>query len=341
MESLETGSNGSLREIYRKLEEHAKLSQSGVLDLRHSPLAGADFSGFDLSDVDFSGSDMQGVNLSNTKLFKAVLRDADLQQARLCGADLTAADLSGCNLNEADLTDAGMGMARLDGATLFRAELSNTTLTKASLRNADLRLVNLRMARVREAELDHADLTNANLEEADLSFSTVNGTVFKDCNLRGAFLQSIRYFENATWVGADMREINFSGAYLLRRYAMDQNYIKEFKERNLFSQYIYYIWWLTSDCGRSLFRWCVLILLVALFYGFLFSHIPLSTGLHEESWFLPYYYSVVTLTTLGYGDIVPVTIWGQILALAEVITGYVLLGGLLSIFSNKLARRAE
>jgi voltage-gated potassium channel Kch len=53
------------------------------------------------------------------------------------------------------------------------------------------------------------------------------------------------------------------------------------------------------------------------------------------------YFSVVTLTTLGYGDIVPSSTAAQVLCMVEVFMGYVMLGGLLSIFSNKMARRAE
>ena len=55
----------------------------------------------------------------------------------------------------------------------------------------------------------------------------------------------------------------------------------------------------------------------------------------------PLYFSVVTLTTLGFGDAVPQTIGGQIVVMLEVSTGYIMLGGLLSIFSNKLARRGD
>ena len=54
-----------------------------------------------------------------------------------------------------------------------------------------------------------------------------------------------------------------------------------------------------------------------------------------------FYYSVVTLTTLGYGDAVPASVAAQVLAMIEVVLGYVMLGGLLSIFANKMARRAE
>jgi len=53
------------------------------------------------------------------------------------------------------------------------------------------------------------------------------------------------------------------------------------------------------------------------------------------------YLSVVTLTTLGFGDVIPETVWGQVVVMIEVITGYIMLGGLLSILSNKMARRAD
>jgi voltage-gated potassium channel Kch len=50
---------------------------------------------------------------------------------------------------------------------------------------------------------------------------------------------------------------------------------------------------------------------------------------------------VVTLTTLGYGDVIPASAGGQVIAMVEVVTGYVMLGGLLSILSNKMARRGD
>jgi hypothetical protein len=47
------------------------------------------------------------------------------------------------------------------------------------------------------------------------------------------------------------------------------------------------------------------------------------------------------MTTLGYGDVIPVSTGAQMIAMLQVLLGYIMLGGLLSIFSNKLARRAE
>ena len=54
-----------------------------------------------------------------------------------------------------------------------------------------------------------------------------------------------------------------------------------------------------------------------------------------------FYFSVVTLTTLGYGDVLPASLGAQVVVLFEVIMGYIMLGGLLSIFATKMGRRAE
>ena len=62
----------------------------------------------------------------------------------------------------------------------------------------------------------------------------------------------------------------------------------------------------------------------------------------DAHWFMPFYYSIVTFTTLGFGDVVPDFNNGlmQLCVTLEVISGYIMLGGLISILATKLARRA-
>jgi hypothetical protein len=52
------------------------------------------------------------------------------------------------------------------------------------------------------------------------------------------------------------------------------------------------------------------------------------------------YYSGVTFTTLGFGDINPRTELAAGLVMTEVTMGYIMLGGLISILANKLGRRS-
>ena len=63
-------------------------------------------------------------------------------------------------------------------------------------------------------------------------------------------------------------------------------------------------------------------------------------GYEESDWAPMLYYSVVTFTTLGFGDIVPRTQEAAWWIMAEVVMGYFMLGGLITILATKLARRS-
>lgn len=300
-----------------------------------------DMKGAHLIGADFSGQNLKGANLEGAILFNANLQGANLSHANLKNAELTGADLTGANLEWADLTKAGLGKAVLHGARMLQANLNHATLTGADLKDAELCSASLHHARFHEANLEHTDFSSADLTGADLSKASVEHATFLQANLQRANLYKVTGFEQASWIGTDMRDINFSGAYLLQRFARDQNYIKEFRERSPYTRFIYYLWWATSDCGRSILRWLALICVVGLVYAGLYTQANINYGSHEVIWFTPIYYSFVTMTSLGYGDISPFDLYGKILAVTEVLIGYIMLGGLLSIFANKLARRAD
>jgi uncharacterized protein YjbI with pentapeptide repeats len=303
-------------------------------------LAGEDLSDMDLSGVDFSQADLTEVNFSNTRLFKSNFQEATLLRAKLINAELSGANFTSACLEEVDAQRAGLGMSNLSQAQLFNANLENATLSMANLEGADLRNVKLRKARIRESNLRNTDFTNADLREVDISFSDVFGGNFNDANMQKMQVRLLRGFENADWIGVDVRDVNFAGAYRLHRYISDQNYIEEFKSTSRSMKAIYYIWWFTSDCGRSLLRWAVWIFLLCVLFAYLFTFVDVDYGSYETK-LSPLYFSFVTLTTLGYGDVIPASLGAQILSMTELTIGYMMLGGLLSILSNKIARRAD
>lgn len=299
-----------------------------------------DLKGIDLSDADLSGVNLSDVDLSGARLFRTKLKGAFLQGCNLKAADLTGADLSDANLEEVNAARVGLGMACLNRAHLFHINLEECTLTKADLKAADFRSACLRNARIREANLSNADLTNADLQGADLSLSLVKGATFNNTNMQNARLRLVKGYEKATWIGVDIRDINFSGAYRVRRFIIDENYIKEFRSSGRLASALYYLWWITSDCGRSITRWCLWIFALTFFFAWLYTIVGIDYGDYPTV-LSPLYYSVVTLTTLGYGDVSPASMAAQVVAMIEVIMGYVMLGGLLSIFTNKIARRGD
>lgn len=126
---------------------------------------------------------------------------------------------------------------------------------------------------------------------------------------------------------------------LVKRMVNDAWYLDEFKKRY---PILYFLWKITSDCGQNFSRWLALSLGIALVFGFIFMRIgPEAFELrHFPTKFSFFYYSIVTFTTLGFGDITPTNLTTEILVTIEVILGYIMLGGLISIFANKLARRS-
>ncbi len=81
-------------------------------------------------------------------------------------------------------------------------------------------------------------------------------------------------------------------------------------------------------------------LLIAVGFAYVYTRVDVDFGSHETA-LSPLYYSVVTLTTLGYGDVLPVSLAAQGAAMVEVLLGYIMLGGLLAIFATRMARRSE
>ena len=53
------------------------------------------------------------------------------------------------------------------------------------------------------------------------------------------------------------------------------------------------------------------------------------------------YFSVITFTTLGFGDVVASTRVGQLVVMSEVILGYLMLGALISFLANRLIIRNQ
>lgn len=313
-------------------------------------LKGADLSerklrGVDLRERDLEGANLRGADLSDARLQGARLSRACLVGARLRGADLSGSELIGADLSSADLRDcqaeqAGFGHARLVHCNMFGARLAHATFIQADLSSADLRTARLESGRLCGATLHGTDLTRARLAGVDLSGASVEQAVFLEADLRGARLTPLRGYRSASFVRTDIRDVDFSGAYLLRREIMDENYLFEFRSQSRGHAVLYWAWRLTSDCGRSLLRWGLWTALVTVAFGVAFRYVAIDYGDYPTE-LSPYYYSLVTLTTLGYGDVLPASRAAQVVAMCEVVVGYVMLGGLLSIVANKMARRAE
>jgi len=296
--------------------------------------------GINLTSLDLSNANFSQVDLSGTSFFGCNLTGANFFQSNLTEADFTGANVSNANFSESTLDQASFGQATLNETKFFGSSLVDATLTGVHCTKSDFRAVDMRNVRIRDAELIEVDFTGSSLCGADFSDSYVRGSIFNDTDMRDTCIRHLKGYHKAQWIGVDIRNINFSGAYRTRRFIVDQNYLHEFKKQGTHYEWVYFVWWLTSDCGRSLFRWLLVITVQILCFAALYSFLDLEFT-SGQNWFSNIYFSIVTSTALGYGDIIPISPLAQVVAMAQVLLGYVMLGGFLSILTNKIARRAD
>lgn len=280
----------------------------------------------DLKPVNLTAAHLNGANLEGARLIKAMLQ----------GADLSEAHIEGAILGEADLQHASLRAAHLERAYFWKARLQAVNLTEAHLEGAILGKAKLEGAYIQYAHLEGANLWHAHFEGANLSHA----------NLEGAEVEGVTYNRRTRCRG--IRVATCYGSPRFKRFAQDQDFIEELKESGRWGRLKYWLWLLTSDCGQSFLRWAALSIFLAVGFAALFwwlvpgdFYIDNDGGRQlPNDFFTLLYYSVVTFTTLGFGDVTPKTTPAAALVMAEVILGYIMLGGLISIFATKLARRS-
>lgn len=161
--------------------------------------------------------------------------------------------------------------------------------------------------------------------------------------------------KNPTEFYLDSQHVDEVANPFFKRYVADQQFIRAFNKAN---PMLARLWRWSSDYGRNLGLWAFW----SLFFAFLFAiaYMPFPSWLpawipdwspqfHQATgkysgepltFWNSFYFSIVTFTTLGFGDVVADNATARLLVTLEVIFGYLMLGGLISIFANKLASRS-
>ena len=276
--------------------------------------------------------DLRLAHLEGAHLSGQYIEDVDLSFAYLQGANLVSAHLGHANLRGAHLANAILHCADLRGANLHRAHLMSVRFHRAHMEGADLRGAHLEKANLSEADIRGADFSHVSLEE----------TVFKDVvwDEKDANSPVRSKFE-----GFDVRGIRYSDPRFDQKIRQSE-FIRSLKDacdkggwlwRRVFSA-----WRLSCDCGRSIWRWLITCAVIILGFSFLFAA-TCAGGLEllkyneiDKGFLTHLYFSVVTFSTLGFGDVTPIHWGGKVAVIAEVFLGYVMLGGLISIFTTKL-----
>ena len=129
---------------------------------------------------------------------------------------------------------------------------------------------------------------------------------------------------------------NLREAGTCRREKMDRLRKVYFAEKRYLAASQYALWKVTAGYGESLLRWAITCVVVLLAFAGAYALFSLIEPVASRFDYI--YFSIVTFTSLGYGDVHPVGIAGKILASAEILAGLVMFGLLLSFIANRAQR---
>ncbi len=327
----------------RKAQESGEPADPSLMDLKDLNFLGQNLSKLDLSGFDFSGAELSRCDLRDAICAHAKFDKATFFQAKLDGGEFLAATFQGANLTECSAKNAGFGQCDLSHANVSMATLTGSTFVGAKAVRADFRNSDLSKARFLGADLTHADFSKSLLVEVDLRQTNLNHSTFAETDLRSVQLRGAKNYATAHWIDADIRDVDFAGAYLVRRHIVDENFLHEFKQQSKTHKLLFHVWSFSSDCGRSTIRWsgCCAVIIVA--FGFIFQALGEQVYYPQDlgRGYAPWYFSVMLFCCMALGDVLPKSTLAQLLVNTEVVIGYIGFGGLLTIISTQMGTRGE
>jgi uncharacterized protein YjbI with pentapeptide repeats len=330
----------------------AKLAGAGLwhANLSGATLVQADLSGTGLWWANLSGAKLKGANLSDAQLFQADLRAADLEGANLTGADLRLARLGGVwrlapSGGERDILAGGVEWPRLRDADLRGALLTGATIApEADLEGAKFGpLAGKSGHTIRDELLATKDEEWKAWQGRGEAWQADMRPTLAECarvyrQLKLAFQHAGSYREAGEWYFSEMRcvrrQMARDGGRRLERAALFvMEKVAGYGERE----------W------RPLMVVFMLTVAAALAQGWIGimdrkSAYVMGPGIEWPSWagaerfMTALYFSVVTLTTVGYGDLQPGPVLGRFVAGLEALVGFVLLSLFLVCVVRKFSR---
>jgi uncharacterized protein YjbI with pentapeptide repeats len=299
-------------------------------------LGGYNFEGFFLKKANFIKAKVYNKSTNvyinytgEVHLEKATFKSADLENTRFGGAILKKAvfyyaEASKADFGGADLEEAKLGVANLQNCRFTDAILKDSHLISSHLEGAKFTNATLVGCQVRASVCDNATSfygIKINKFSTKCYFTDFSATSFESARFKPGTRQLLEY---------NIRRMNWEDWYKQCKWYKPW----QWPVRNIF---VRTFWWM-SDYGKSTLR------IIGWFWGLAFAFAAIYyfvpglvenlqvTGSRCLNIVRACYFSIVTMTTLGFGDIYAnkTSIWGHVLLAMQVIIGYGLLGALIT-----------
>ena len=315
----------------------------------------------------YAGSDRCIWHTDRAKSVVELARQKPAPGERLDGALLGGLDLGNVDwLAERVLIGADFSYTNVTGVDFSDADLRESTFSGATCCETDFEGANLERARFDDADLRDADLTMAAFDEVDFSDSRINGVtefgeqVTYEARMREDADRDAREdaLETTIRTYRKLEELSQSNSLYAQastyyRRAKDVRRQFNWREGNypdaLAAEASRWVAGYGSNPWRVIFTSLGVILVTAVLY-------PLFGGLKETTGAEAFYtianpadaspgrvatvalqslfFSVVTFTTLGYGNIEPTTIVGRYIAGIEALVGGLLMALLVAVLTR-------
>jgi len=315
--------------------------------------SGANLRYWNLEGIMFSHSDaianFQNVNFHKANLRNTMFSSAIFGNAYFGGANLESAYLKGANLKGVYLRGAILKNCRLDSTCLENAEMIGADLQNAKLWNSNLTGVKLQNSNLRNAEFNEKTLLfNANLYQSKIDNSTLK---FAYANLDKIVLQEKnQLYKKAKEVYRNLKNYfrqeglyDVSGDYYYRERLMENKCNRE--EKKIFIWIFDTLLKLTTGYGEkplNILLWWIGIIFVYAFtydvFNGIYNGIAYNITSYNPKFFEALYFSIVTFTTLGFGDLAPKPGFFQLFASFEALLGAIFMAMFIFVFARKMIR---
>jgi hypothetical protein len=328
------------------------------------------FSNVDLFEAEFHGADLRRVNILDGHLRRAQFPESDVRRAKLKGVDLRETEFQESNLTRADVEDVVA-----QDAQFYAANFQQILLTRTDLRSASLAHVHLDQAIFSDMRIDSTtDFGDSPDEWGPACVYELHPEATEPPGNRDPLqaaewvyrrLQKL-YEENALSEearGFHVRKEEARRKYHKKRATNSEN-SEEIRKSEAERCVLTLNWFLTrhgESLGQILKVSVGVILLSALLYplgGFSSSEndvayqYSLSPWLQADSlsesgsaliqtaetFLQGLYFSVITFTTIGYGDLYPTGWFSKVLVGVESLAGAILIALFIFVLGRRVAR---
>ena len=358
--------------------DESNLSETALnkADFTFTSLKNANLQKSNLSGAQFEEANLAGATLSAAILHDTDFRMANLSTANLWGCsgesvsfwntNLENSDMGGANFMQANFTKANLKGCKawgavFEGTNFWGADLENTDLTGANFIKANFLSAKMKNSLLIDANLSEANLQGADLINAGFNENTIitgmnlfqtrldNSTIKYAIHHLGPIIQQERnkHYDEAREVYLSLKNyFNQQGMY---HYSGDFYYREMLMTRQILKRNKKWISWLTNVVLEKTtgygekpslvaLWWLGIIFFSAFIYwgghGIVFQNNPMTAPGFLDA----LYFSSVTFTTLGFGDIVPKEGIFQVMVILEAIWGGIFMALFIFVFARKLTR---